>query len=365
MTPTGPLKKLYETLTVSRSPLRAGLVVLSTLLFAWWLAPTELIAQRQAVLDGRVGRYDYGTGGHYEYSLDEGSGSVVIHSGGSTNTIALTGPSFSTASIGSGYFDGDLTYEYTETYSYFWVPDISKESDEPVDTDIEFQDSAELHFTPYSGAMYSAGSATATASVNGESVTAGMTTETVPPYSWRVASDSSGSFPVRPTVHMEGYTGQFTLNYAGSMSTGGNSAIIGQFALSAGAGSPVPGHYIYITSPKAGSVIAGRWGFPYTTTPGADLTISGKWKSNGNPNLRIHMDPADGNDVAFDIPCGANAGHWNPWNFDWGYNAGFLWTSQSYTPHATLQYQNPVTGNWSSDGTGIYTSYTRFKIVWP
>lgn len=305
------------------------------------LAPTSLIGQRQALLNGRVGRYDYVSAGHYEWVLDEGGGSVVVTSDPSRDPILLTSPSFDSAAALPDNFTGSLTYEYNETYSYYWVPDLSVEDDEPVDRYIDFQTTGDLIFSEYSDMGWEPGSASASFTVNGQTVNAGMTTSTTPAPTGSVTNDVSlRDFSIHALVHLSGYTGQFTLSYSGALHAGTNSAIMGRILVMAPIGNVQPDDYMFLYTPKAGTDFianqpnpGGAPGRPYN-----EVLYGGDWLSDGAPEHEIRFTKTDQDGFVWrdKTGCITPPKRKNPWAFKEFCYPGFNGNSMEDTLEATL-----------------------------
>lgn len=340
-------------------PARTVAVGVAIVAVASALAPTSLIAQRQSLLNGRVGRYDYGSAGHYEWMVDEGSGTVNINTGGSTTNISLTSPDFDSSTAVSGYFTGSLAYQYEEKYSYYWVPDPALDEDPPVDTNVEFTPSADLLFSGYSGMMWEPGSGSASFSVNGEGASAAMTTATTPPPVGSITSDTSGHYDVHPTVTLSGYQGEFTLSYTGAMDAGENSAVSGVFKTRGAGGNRTPPGFIRITTPPPGGANEYKATIA-VTPPNAAVNFRGKWWYDGHPDHHVEIEG-----TVNATTCGDAVNGGGTWGIDdVFYDLGPGGAAKNYKPVAILSFRDHPGDLYDTPmNDGRYRASTNLKVV--
>jgi hypothetical protein len=284
-----------------------------------------------------------------------GGSATVTQPGGSSNTYVVSSPDEFEAMTDPG--TASITYQFQATYEFIWEPDEEAEGeDPPVSASLSVDYLAGLHYIENSSFYMDAASAGGEWSL---SVTSPSGTSTA---AWQAGMTSTPNYPdyhtINPTGTWGDITGQLgytlsgmnptvTVNYSGSLTTGG-----------------VSGGMLRLVAPPVGAPGGeGIWHlFPFKGRAyrvGRNMTANGRWRGLTGKSYKIECSYSGpygrGAVLGLRGPAAGTglAGSWSGYSFLMDVEG--VWYSR-----AKLLRQNPSTGQYTDH---VKTSSIEFRVT--
>ena len=251
--------------------------------------------------------------GYYWMAPSSRTGSVTVTpNGGSPTTTSLDDSDGSWSSDYSNYLMGSISYSYSATLEYFWIPDYP--GDTPTSQNLTLYGSSDINFQSTSAALFNSETSTASVTMLGSTHSrTGTNTANYP--SWPTTGVSGTQYASHSQSYtLSGDSGSLSFSISASLNAGANGVFLGFLAISAPMYT-LP-EFVVIKSPASGDTFAS----------GVPFTVSGK---------------------AFIPPPGDT------------YDLGMYWRVAIYADHGGVDYLKGTSqtytayslGSWSKDIT--------------